>query len=107
MSRGEASGRFQLEADIFSWAVKFYAGESSANTHVRGISARVRLADAQMRELVIEFDPRDYPPQRPPSSGRLAARIQECTQQAIAAGWRPESRGKPFRFTAERLVDGK
>ncbi len=73
------------------------------NTHLRGITARVSLAEAATRELVIEFDPQDYPAKRPASPAQLAARIQECTQQAIDAGWRPESRGKPFRFTADRL----
>jgi hypothetical protein len=102
MSRGD-SGKFALGADRFRWSVKYYGGESSANTHVRGISARVTLAEGQARELVIEFDPQDYPPKRPPSFAQLAARIQVCTQQAIDAGWRPASRGKPFRFPAERL----
>lgn len=107
MSRVDASGQFQLGADTFHWNVKYYAGESSVNTHLRGISVRVCLAGAQTRELVIDFDPLDYPAKKPPSSLRLAARIQENTQKAIEAGWRPESRGKPFRFAAERLAVGQ
>ena len=104
MSRLDSSGQFKLGADKFSWNVKHYAGESSATTHLRGISARVCLADGGTRELVIDFDPADYPPKKPPSSAQLSARIQEYTQKAIDAGWRPESRGKPYRFAAERLA---
>ena len=103
MSRVD-SGEFELGADKFTWSVRYYGGESSANSHLRGISARVSLAEAQARELVIEFDPQDYPAKRPASAAQLAARIQDCTRQAIEAGWRPESRGKPFRFMAERLA---
>lgn len=98
------SGEFELGGDRFSWSVKYYGGESSANTHERGLSVRVALAEAQMRELVIEFDAQDYPPKRPASPAQLAVRIQAATQEAIDAGWRPESRGKPFRFTAPRMV---
>src|SRR5690606_5316988 len=86
MSRLDSSGQFKLGGEKFSWNVKHYAGESSVQTHRRGISARVCLADAQTRELVIEFDPLDYPPKKPPSTAQLSARIQEYTQKAIATG---------------------
>ncbi len=103
MSRLDSSGQFQLGADKFKWSVKLYGGEVAVNTHVRGISARVCLAEEATRELVIEFDARDYPPKRPASPVQLAIRIQEYTAKAIDAGWRPDSRGKPFYLAADPL----
>ena len=103
MSRLDSSGQFQLGTDKFNWSVKHYGGEVSVNTHVRGISARVCLAEGNTRELVIEFDAQDYPPKRPAAHAQLAIRIQENTAQAIGAGWRPESRGKPFYLVADPL----
>ena len=103
MSRLDSSGQFQLGADRFKWRVKHYGGEVAVNTHVRGISARVCLAGENTRELVIEFDAQDYPPKRPAAPAQLAIRIQEFTAKAIEAGWRPESRGKPFYFVADPL----
>jgi hypothetical protein len=104
MSRLDTSGQFQLAGDKFTWSVKHYAGESASSTHPRGISVRVCLEVGKTRELVIEFDPEDYPAKRPVSNARLAARAQLCTQEAIDAGWIPDSRGKPFRFVADRLA---
>jgi hypothetical protein len=100
MSRGDSSGQFTLGEESFIWSVKYYGGESSANTHVRGLSARVCLSAGQTRELVIEFDPTEYPAKRPASVPQLAARIQEVTALAIEDGWKPDSRGKPYRFEA-------
>lgn len=103
MSKLDSSGQFSLGTDKFSWIVKHYAGEFSSDTNFRGITARVSLADANCRELVIEFDRHDYPLRRPASSLPFEARLKEYTQKAIEAGWRPESRGKPYRIVAEPL----
>lgn len=92
-----------MGADKFKWSVKHYGGEVAVNTHIRGISARVCLAEENTRELVIEFDAKDYPPKRPAAAAQLAIRIQENTAKALEAGWRPHSRGKPFYFVADPL----
>ncbi len=104
MSRFDCSGRFELGADSFIWSVRLYAGEFTSHTNFRGILARVCLAEGKSRELVIEFDPQDYPAKRPASSAQLGARIVEYTQRAIDEGWKPDSRGKPYRIAADRLV---
>lgn len=103
MSKSDFSGTFTLGADTFTWLSKHYSGEVSPDSNFRGLSARVCLADAKCRELVIEFDAHDYPLNRPASVPQFAARIKEYTQKAIDAGWRPDSRGKPYRLAADRL----
>ena len=103
MSKLDSSGQFTLGTDSFRWVVKHYAGEFSTDTNFRGITARVSLADAKCRELVIEFDVRDYPAKRPAVSQHFEARVIEYTQRAIDDGWRPDSRGKPYRIVADPL----
>ncbi len=103
MSKLDSSGCFTLGAAQFNWLVKHYAGEFSADSNFRGISARVSLANSNCRELVIDFDVNDYPQKRPASSQHFEARLKEYTQKAIDEGWRPDSRGKPFRIEAEKL----
>lgn len=103
MAGANLSGQFEVGGDRFTWQAKRYAGMSSADSNYRGIAARVMLASGVFRELVIEFHPDDYPGQIALSSRSFEARLVEYTQKAIELGWRPESRGKPFRIEAERL----
>lgn len=103
MSRFDLAGEFQSGEQRFSWIVKHYAGMKDADSNYRGVSARVTLAEGGFRELVIEFHPDDYAGQRPSSGRHFEARLVQCTQEAIEAGWRPASRGKPFRFAADPM----
>jgi hypothetical protein len=63
----------------------------------------VKPAERSRRELILQFAIErtrqgDMPPQqRFQVSNR---RLVECIQNAIEAGWDPESRGKPFFFAA-------
>jgi hypothetical protein len=71
-----------------------------------GLRIGVRVADAATRELIIEYP---YPtdsgglpkpvPQRPPVSQPM---VERSINEALAAGWDPSSRGKPFILLAEK-----
>lgn len=98
MADGHCTGEFKVNGVRFAWEVKRYAGMRNADSNYRGLVARVRLAKGVFRELVIEFHPSSYPGQVAASGSHLEARLIEFTQEAIASGWRPESRGKPFRL---------
>jgi len=67
----------------------------------KGISVHVKGATGKRRELFLEFPPigserpgntKDAPTRHPISAATVAAGIRE----ALAAGWDPESRGKPY-----------
>jgi hypothetical protein len=68
----------------------------------KGMSFSVHLAEGVRRELILEFPfPRNgakefvrYP--EPPKI--VPAAIEAAIRQAIEAGWRPSSRGRPFIF---------
>jgi hypothetical protein len=102
MAGTSLSGTFEIGGDRFTWTAKRYAGMSNADSNYRGLAARVMLSSGVFRELVIEFHPDDYPGQIAGSSRSFEARLIEYTQKAIDSGWRPESRGKPFRIEAEK-----
>jgi hypothetical protein len=68
-----------------------------------GLRIAVQTEDARHRELIFEYPfPKKFTgvgipqlPQRPKFSVKT---IEASVRQAIAAGWAPTSRGKPFVF---------
>jgi hypothetical protein len=68
-----------------------------------GLAILVKPTERSRRELILEFSIErtrqgEIPQQqRNPVSNR---RLIECIQNAMDAGWDPESRGKPFFFAA-------
>jgi hypothetical protein len=67
----------------------------------KGVTFSVHLADMKHRELILEFP---YPQakvkgyQFPPRPKIFPEKVEAAIGQAIAAGWRPTSRGRPFIF---------
>jgi len=76
----------------------------------KGVAFHVRVAEGVRRELFLEFPPvitknidamRDAPPRLPVSAAMVEAGIRE----AIAAGWDPDSRGKPCFYQVSEAAD--
>jgi hypothetical protein len=74
----------------------------------KGVAIHVRVAEGVRRELFLEFQPvltqktegmKDAPPRVPISAAKVEAGIRE----AMAAGWDPESRGKPCFYETDEL----
>jgi len=74
----------------------------------KGISIHVQMAGRARRELFLEFPPigierpgntKDAPARHPVSAAQVEAGIRE----AMAAGWDPESRGKPHFYQVDGL----
>lgn len=69
----------------------------------RGVAIHVSVADLVRRELHLEYPAvktqkntgSKFAPARP---GISSAMVEAHVRQAIAAGWDPESRGKPFVY---------
>lgn len=102
MSRFDQTGEFELDGERFAWVVKHYAGMTNSNAQYRGVTARVTLVGGNARELIVEFHPDDYPGQRVSSVRQFEERLIENTRKGIELGWRPDSRGKPFRIEVEK-----
>jgi hypothetical protein len=72
----------------------------------KGVAIHVRSAVGARRELFLEFPPvgserigntKDAPARHPISAAKVEAGIRE----AMAAGWDPESRGKPYFYQVD------
>lgn len=103
MSRFKPSGEVQIESARYSWSVRHYAGASTPYENLRGVSTSVRLQAKIAKELIIDFPLRDYFFSKPKSTAAFEERLRKCIRGAIVLGWRPESKGKPFRVTVEDI----
>ena len=74
----------------------------------KGISIHVRVVEAARRELFLEYPAvlnqkagliRTLPPRPTIVAAKVAGHIRE----AMAAGWDPDSRGKPFFYQVAEL----
>ena len=79
----------------------------------RGLRISVQTAEGTFRELVLEYPFPKARPERPngmiaplPQRPRLSPAVVEADiRQAIAAGWNPLSRGKPYTFHVPKSGD--
>ncbi|MGA2674581.1 MAG: hypothetical protein ABSE99_15280 [Terracidiphilus sp.] len=74
----------------------------------KGVAIHVKVAEGVRRELFLEFPPvgmekngntREAPARVPISAAMVEAGIRE----AMAAGWDPDSRGKPYFYQVGEL----
>jgi hypothetical protein len=74
----------------------------------RGISVHVKVAEMTRRELFLEY-PSALPQKpgwirtEPPRPAVTAAKVEKHIREAMAVGWNPESRGKPFVYQVSEL----
>lgn len=95
-----------MEGAKFVWELLSEPQYSNSGDGRIGMRIGVRLADASTRELIIEYpyplDRRGLPkpvPQRPQVSQPM---VEKSIGEALASGWDPHSRGKPFIFLAAK-----
>ena len=103
MSRFATSGAIEVDSARYDWAVRLFASTSSMYSPVQGISASVRLQKKGGKELIVDFPPKDYFFVKPRSTREFEARLRRCVGGALALGWNPEARGKPFRIDAAQV----
>ena len=90
-------GTFKIDGVVYAWEVRNFAGSSSVYSDPHGISVEVRLDGVTRKELIMDFPFKDYGFAKPRSMGLFEERIKKCAGFALAKGWDPESKGKPFR----------
>lgn len=103
MSRFETSGEIEVESIRYGWEVRHFSSASSMYSPAQGISACVYLPKKRGKELIVDFPPKDYFFVKPRSTREFEARLRKCVSGALALGWRPEARGKPFRVDAVQV----
>jgi hypothetical protein len=63
-----------------------------------GLSVLVRLRPTHTRDLIIDFPISTFGMKGKPQNAILVRHLTTIIRLALANGWKPESRGKPFRF---------
>lgn len=94
-------GTAEIDGQVFRWELRHDPQWSPKGDH-RGMAISVRLDDGAFRELLMEYP---FPKDRRALPGRLPERpkivpeiVTADIRRAIAAGWNPTSRGRPFVF---------
>ena len=99
------NGIVQIEGVEYEWSI-YRQPRWTGDGVLLGLAILVKAVDSRGRELVLEFSmdstrQGDMPVQKSRVSNR---RLTECIQNAKAAGWDPETRGKYFFFNAGPLI---
>ena len=103
MSRLPASGEIEIDSVRYAWEVRHLAGSPSPYNNAQGTSISVALPGGKTKELVIDFAIEDPFFERPKSKREIETRLHACVRGALAGGWNPEARGKPYRVEAAEV----
>jgi hypothetical protein len=103
MSRLPTSGEIEVESVRYSWEVRHLAGAPTPYNNAQGTSVSVALPGGKTKELVVDFAIEDPFFERPKSRREFEARLIPCVRGALAQGWDPEARGKPYRVDAAEV----
>jgi len=93
----DLSGALEVDGYPLSWTLKSEQIWDPSGQHT-GLRLSVERSDETHRALILEYPFRDMPggkTERP--SVRIDA-LAEDIRRAMAAGWNPKSRGRPFVF---------
>ena len=89
----EMSGKLEIDGFPLRWRLRSEQVWKPDGNHV-GLCLSVEREDENHRELILE-----YPFQDMGKTGRpdvIVERIEADIRQAMEAGWKPKSRGRPF-----------
>lgn len=104
------NGTVRAGGDEYRWSIyrlpTWTRGRSSPGHELLGLAILVETPQSSRRQLILEFgiDPTRHGDM--PHHQRFIipnSRLLEAIQSAIAAGWDPDSRGKPFVYEAGPL----
>ncbi|WP_439640204.1 hypothetical protein [Nevskia sp.] len=94
-------GVIVIDDDEFHWKVRHWVGGPVAGGGCGGLSVTVSTDPGKRRELIVEFPYVEFGQGKPKSEIGFANRLQGCIEAAIADGYRPNSRGRPWIWEAE------
>jgi hypothetical protein len=65
---------------------------------LKAVSVSVALVPGKTRELVLDLTFRMEAADRPPTLARMAEVVEDATRAALEDGWKPDTRGRSFRY---------
>ena len=94
----ELAGTLEIDGWPLTWRLRSEQQWSPKGEHV-GLRLSVERSDEAHRELVLEYPFRDLGKTGRPDID--VDRIAGDIRQAMEAGWKPKSRGRPFIFVLD------
>lgn len=89
--------KLTIDGDDYFWKVR-HGWFVDSGVGIKGISISVWRTPGSTRELVIDFAFSVFGLNRSPKRADLIAVLVPAVKAGIDAGWRPDSRGRTFRF---------
>jgi hypothetical protein len=86
-----------VDDESYSWQTR-HGWLVDAGRGLKGVSIVVVHEPGRTREVVIDFPFSFFGRDRSPAVAEILVRLRPAIRRAIAAGWRPDSRGRAFRF---------
>ena len=89
--------KLTIDGDDYFWKIR-HSWLVDSGVGMKGISISVWRLPGSTRELVIDFPFSAFGLNRSPKRADLIAALIPAVKAGIAAGWKPDSRGRTFRF---------
>ena len=91
------TGALTVDGIEYFWEFR-HASRFDSSVGLCGPSVVVCLRPTHTRDLIIDFPISTFETKGKPRNAVLVRHLTFGIRSALAAGWEPESRGKPFRF---------
>jgi hypothetical protein len=65
---------------------------------VKAVSVSVALVPGKSRELILDISFKVEVSDRQPSDAKVGAAVEDATRAALEDGWKPDTRGRAFRY---------
>src|SRR5579862_6037520 len=109
MPRAKRSMEFAVTIDGFPliWHLR-REEQRVSDQEWRGIAIHVKVAQLAPRQLIMEYpttvtQKAGWMRAEPPRPAVTAAKVEQHIREAMAEGWDPDSRGKPYIFHVAEL----
>ena len=96
----DLSGSLEVDGWLLHWILKSEQMWSAKGDHV-GLRLSIERSDETRRELILEYPFRELPGGRTARPDIDPYRLADDIRAAIAAGWKPKSRGRPFTLICD------
>jgi hypothetical protein len=96
---GRSPRKLAIDGEEYFWEVR-HGWMVDSGVGLKGVSVSVCRRPGTTRELIIDFPFSIFGLDRSPKEADLAAALKPSISAAIVSGWKPDSRGSTFRFTA-------
>jgi hypothetical protein len=97
--------RLVINNEEYFWRFR-HGPVANQEAGLKGISISVWRKQDRTRELILDFPFSLFGKSRLPEIKALLALLPPAILDAIAVGWDPDSRGRPFRFNVNANIQG-